>query len=128
MNIFFILIIILSIHLYTAGQKELLKINVYSIVDRIVFYSLVSFFLAKSYASLCILISNTRIQIFHSIIWITFLFHFSTLYYNFSVFIKFSMPSKPRISIENLTNLILLSENGHTQTEVAKMVGCSQKA
>ena len=35
------------------------------------------------------------------------------------------MPSKPRISIENL---ILLSEKSHTQTEVAKMVGCSQKS
>ncbi|KAI6652420.1 hypothetical protein LOD99_7434 [Oopsacas minuta] len=38
------------------------------------------------------------------------------------------MPSKPRITIENRANLILLSESGHTQREVAKMVGCSQKS
>ena len=38
------------------------------------------------------------------------------------------MPSKPRISNDILTILILLSENGHTQTEVAKMVECSKKS
>ena len=38
------------------------------------------------------------------------------------------MPSKPRISFENLANLILLSVNDHNQREVAKMVRYSQKS
>ena len=38
------------------------------------------------------------------------------------------MPPKPRISIENRANLILLLKSGHTQREVATMIGCSQKS
>ena len=38
------------------------------------------------------------------------------------------MPSNPRISIGNRASLILLSESGYTQREVAKMVRCSQKS
>ena len=38
------------------------------------------------------------------------------------------MPSKPQISIENRANLMLLSKSGHSQREVATMVGCSQKS